>query len=942
MKLPRTIMIVIACGAAVGIGFAALFMRALSAKPQPLESSSGDGSANGDAKSALPKDTFILSIAEGAEVAAPFILRENAAAVGGIALVLPKGTRTDEHKGKARLTLNSQTAGSYNAWARGLWRDTCSNSFSLKSGEAPEQVVGNDDVFGVWHWVPAGKHNLIAGKNTITITEREDGIEIDQVLFTRDPGFQPTGPVSPIGCARGIRRFADTFNRSPDHGNDGWDMLSGDWHIAFSFDPNRIPNQYALEGKPTQGEAMALVQGAPWYGCRLSFSFSPSQDGKYGAVLDRSLDGKSALLAAFEISKGHASLSVEGAGSASAPLDISAWMRLNQWHRVVIERWAWVLRISVDDRPVLTRVDLAPRAGKVGFFVSAGSAAFDDLELEEIPWQADDGKELTLPWTLGKDAKWFRPTASEKGQALIGRGGSIGCGLGGMPVEEIFIDETNEKGAPVCTVHAAGVEPENAIGTARFLKRPRFVSKAAVAENQISEADSASATFQVQGEEETHIRRVAVRYGVRTPDRYFIGPYHFANTELVDPSDYLDFTPAEYEAMAKSPEAAKLRRVPKIKTILGRDGDDESPWVRESGMWGIRDGVLYGQGPNAHLRHAQEVAGDMELTLKLKLLDAHSSAEIVLYGGPDPALRIAFFPLPAMETNVKSAAKIASKQTFAAELSLCVPADGNWHDVSIHVQHNTVEARVDKAASERKEFVRGDGSRIHFNVLSGAAEFNDIQFVIPRHTPEGFFYPFDRAETDWWRESQGGARWLDHGGIACVLASSWVALSAAQGGAEGVLRNKHSFGPNLAVAFDVEENSEWFGWDKQPNHLHYPYDNITVWLTPEKTPERGYKLLLNAENRSATILYRDGKEVTRVSQQTNFFPMQYVGGHGPYFPRRNRISLIKHEGHIRAVLNGKEILHFDDADPLDVSQVALGGHQTHINFTDIEVRQFVK
>ena len=98
----------------------------------------------------------------------------------------------------------------------------------------------------------------------------------------------------------------------------------------------------------------------------------------------------------------------------------------------------------------------------------------------------------------------------------------------------------------------------------------------------------------------------------------------------------------------------------------------------------------------------------------------------------------------------------------------------------------------------------------------------------------------------------------------------------------------------------------------------------------------GYRLEVNAENRSATVLYRRGKEVARVRQGYNF-PIQYVGGHSPFSPRKNRVALIKKGGLIRAVVNGKEVLRYTDMDPLPVSRVGLGGYRTHVNFSHVEV-----
>ena len=429
----------------------------------------------------LPKDAVVLAVSKTTLVTAPFLLHENPEGAGGWVLALPRGAGTKQKTGRTTLSFSTPVEGLYRAWTRVRWKDVCGNSVILKVGEAPEQVAV-DQIYEAWHWVQAGEFNLSAGKQTATLLEREDGIELDQLLFTQDAGFQPAGPLpraprdasvptlaeqtsnpdskvpeaaasrllkaqplqeaAPAGHAgpiRELRRFADDFSRSPGHGLGGWDSTSGRWQIAFDFDPNRIPNQYALTADAAQGHAVTLLKGKPWNGCRLSFSLLPLEKGRYGALLDRA-DGREDLRVAFETVAGPSRLQVTGAGEPRR-VDLDAAFRLRQWQRVVIERWGWVVRVSVDDRPVLALLDAAPSMGQVGLFVAAGSAVFDDVAVEEIPWQADDGRLLKLPWRLGAGAQWFRPTEPGAAAALLGREGAISSEMDGWPVEEILLEE---------------------------------------------------------------------------------------------------------------------------------------------------------------------------------------------------------------------------------------------------------------------------------------------------------------------------------------------------------------------------------------------------------------------------------------------------------------------------------------------------------------------
>ncbi|MGD0091047.1 MAG: hypothetical protein ABSE73_14105, partial [Planctomycetota bacterium] len=893
--------------------------------------------------------------------------------------------------------------------------DSCSNSAALKIADAPERPFGNDCVYNCWHWVRAGQYALPPGKVPAVIIEREPGIALDQLLFTRDPKYLPVGPVSRQGEAAGTRRFADDFARSPGHGLEEWELLGGNWHINFSFDPNRIPNQYTLVGTGSAGvpPALALVKGPPWYGCKLAFSFFPQQEGKYGAVLDRSQDGGEALYLGFSLTGGQARLEAEGPDVHGA-VDLQGVVRQNQWHRVVVERWAWVTRVWVDGRMVLANYSCLPRAGSAGLFVASGSAVFDDVELEEIHWQADDGRSLSLPWAASSDAKWFRAADT---RALVGRSGSLSASLGGMALEEaVFEEPAGQNGflslhapgleetpdPPAALLRTAGSPPGSAgvppaSGSEKVFvrRRPDSASCGAGVSPAQPPAGGTPAVQPPAGETpavqapaggtpalpgatllaggvEARVRRIAFRYGERVQKTYTFGPYSFAQAEIPDPADYLDFTPEEQREITQSPESQKFVRRQKSIPMIGDVSGEMSPWLCERGSWHISEGVLRAHGPDAVLRHAYELTGDLEFHCRLRFREPATAAEIELYSGPEWSGGRDARTTTAGGRDARGTAclrvAVATAQAAVvvppgAALVLSHPGDDQWHNLLVRVTGNTLAAALDKAPLQESRIARGDGGRIFLKVPRGRADFDALEITTPRYTPAGCLYTFHEQEPDWWREGQ----WVDHGGNACVLASAWISLLAKQG--SGMLWSKRTFGPDVLVAFDVEESSEWFGWDKEPSHVHHPFDNIRVVLAPadagtggseslraatvrERSQEplahargsdlrdidRGYRLEINAENRSATILYRLGKEVVRVAQNGEF-PIHYQGGHAPYYPRRNHITLVKHGAVLRAIINGKEVLRFTDPQPLEAVTAGIGGHETRINFAHVEVRQ---
>jgi hypothetical protein len=859
----------------------------------------------------LPPGTVLLNASGAKKVAAPFESRRDAAAADGILLTVPRGNASPEGRGRASFALKPPRAGAYHAWARVLWMDSCGNSLYLKAGKERRREFGHDSVYGVWHWVSAGSFQLDAGRTDVEVGEREDGVALDQLLFTPDPDFHPAGQVLRGSEAAGIRRFADSFDRSPGHGTGAWELRSGKWGIAFSLDPNRIPNQYSLTGAPAAGggEALALVEGAPWRGCRMSFSLRPTAAGRYGAVLEHGGKAGDALFVEVDLRGKSPRLLVSGAGGDAAA-DLGDALRLGQWHRLEIERWAWVLRVLLDGRAVLTRFDRRPGVGRPGLVVRSGSAVFDDVRVESIPWEAEDGGKLRVPWVAEEGARWYRSPRRGK-CALIGRRGELSVRSPGLPLGGLMLEEARGS-AGNCKVEAPGLARISAVGDPQL-----FVPAAP------GPPSSGPLRLGLSGGK-VRLVRAALCYGRRAQDLYRIGPYHFGRAQILDPSDYYDLTPEERRQIRTSPEVDKLRRRKKFYPLVSAD-QNRSAWIRERGAWRVGGGVLTGSGPGARLRHWDEVLGDLEVRMRFRLKDKESSAGIELYAGPQRGARVRIVGASATPPPARP-----------GEVVLRAPDDGDWHRLRVRTTGEGMAVRLDEQEPRSTKITRGDGGRFLLWVPAGTTQFDDVELLIPRKQPHGGLYAWDRPEAGWWRE---GGKWVDHEGIACALASNWISLVAPRG--EGTLWLKRPCGPDVRVAFNLGENTQWFGWKANPSHIHHPFDNVRVQLVAGAKPGLGYRLELNSRGRTATVLYRNGKEVAAVPQAAGF-PLRYVGGHAPYAPRRCRVTLSKRGGVLTAIVNGKEVLRYTDPRPLNVDRVGLGGFRTRANFSHVEVHEFKK
>ena len=80
-------------------------------------------------------------------------------------------------------------------WVRVWWSGSCGNTINLRlDDEKSSHTIGNDGMYGSWHWLEAGTtFSLKAGKHTLELLNREDGIQFDQMLITNQLNYVPQG-----------------------------------------------------------------------------------------------------------------------------------------------------------------------------------------------------------------------------------------------------------------------------------------------------------------------------------------------------------------------------------------------------------------------------------------------------------------------------------------------------------------------------------------------------------------------------------------------------------------------------------------------------------------------------------------------------------------------------------------------------------------------------
>lgn len=120
-------------------------------------------------------------------------------ASGGKYLDLPEGAGYPPKvtAGSAVYSFDLKAAGEYVLWFRSWWDDECGNSVTVVIDNGSPFVFGQDSTFKGWHWVPSPKKikqlSLAAGKHTLELKNREDGLAIDQILVTDDHKYVPVG-----------------------------------------------------------------------------------------------------------------------------------------------------------------------------------------------------------------------------------------------------------------------------------------------------------------------------------------------------------------------------------------------------------------------------------------------------------------------------------------------------------------------------------------------------------------------------------------------------------------------------------------------------------------------------------------------------------------------------------------------------------------------------
>ncbi|MFH1730217.1 MAG: hypothetical protein ABIF82_01020 [Planctomycetota bacterium] len=126
-------------------------------------------------------------------------------ASGGRCIAVPKdANKADKDNPKGRLVLKFTVPkdGTYYVHPRVWWKDGCGNTLGMAVDNSAPLLV-TDSTYEVWHWVKLNPDDfkstaprpfkLKKGAHTITFSNREDDVKLDQVYITNDPDDRPAG-----------------------------------------------------------------------------------------------------------------------------------------------------------------------------------------------------------------------------------------------------------------------------------------------------------------------------------------------------------------------------------------------------------------------------------------------------------------------------------------------------------------------------------------------------------------------------------------------------------------------------------------------------------------------------------------------------------------------------------------------------------------------------
>lgn len=325
--------------------------------------------------------TLVVEAEDYAAIAEPMRIVANTAGASGEAYIeLPLGSGQGwrgEGSGNVAYRLDLARAGDYRIWARTRWRDGCTNAFFLSANDGPRVVLGNDAVFGEWHWVKGQTLPLEKGVNYLTFANHSDGTALDKLIVTNNPLYLPRG------LGEDITRFFDGFAGCDANNTGSWEFPSGDWRVVRGMDQGAGINDCLAQWSSAGG--LALGGFHVWHDYDVSLKVMLSGPGTVAIVFYRPDDQREcrlvwdasgddySVLRFEQVSQGKPEVLGE---ARTVPCCYDSWCQLG------FRDTAGKLTCALDTRPILSVDYSGERSGQIGLLTpGTGGVYFDNVEV---------------------------------------------------------------------------------------------------------------------------------------------------------------------------------------------------------------------------------------------------------------------------------------------------------------------------------------------------------------------------------------------------------------------------------------------------------------------------------------------------------------------------------------------------------------------------------
>ena len=89
----------------------------------------------------------------------------------------------DEAGGLGRYNFYIPVEGKYVIWVYSRWFDECSNASFIRIDDGEKRIIGNDPVYGNWHWVRGYEVELSKGTHELEVSNHSDHIAMQEIVF---------------------------------------------------------------------------------------------------------------------------------------------------------------------------------------------------------------------------------------------------------------------------------------------------------------------------------------------------------------------------------------------------------------------------------------------------------------------------------------------------------------------------------------------------------------------------------------------------------------------------------------------------------------------------------------------------------------------------------------------------------------------------------------